>query len=76
MVSSWCWVLNRSATARAYGSSLNESFSKPIEKVWSGCDEVDEAKATTALESMPPLSRNPSGTSTSPQQRLFDHLLF
>ena len=51
------------ATRRAWGSSLYEFSSKPIEKVFTGRSMMRLMSATTALESMPPLRKAPSGTS-------------
>ena len=61
--SSTCRVPKRSATRRAWGSSLNAASRNPIEKVWSGPLVAPAQAATTTLESTPPLRKAPTGTS-------------
>jgi hypothetical protein len=58
---SWCSVPYRSATARACGSSLKPSSSKPIENVFTFVNS--DMSATISDESTPPERNAPSGTS-------------
>ena len=56
-------VPNCSATWRAWGSSSNPWWSKPIENVRTGSADCCAIAATTAEESIPPERKAPSGTS-------------
>ena len=69
--SSWWSVPRRSATRRASGSSLAlASSTKPTEKVCTGRSETSAISAVIRLESRPPLSITPSGTSLTIRARV------
>ena len=60
----------RSATSLAYGRSSKPSrSSKPIVNVCTGRSSCDAMIPTTALESIPPLRKAPSGTSEISRRR-------
>ena len=64
----WWSVSNRSATRLEYSNSSPDSppaDSKPMLKVCSPCWPASASRATTRLESMPPDSRTPTGTSAT-----------
>ena len=63
VTSAWWSVPKRFATISASPSSDTSSSAKPIEKVCTGREDCSAISAVMRLESRPPLSMTPSGTS-------------